>query len=157
MAKFSVSVMPAFFSAQQQIEQRALFGVVGQRGIARRGTNAAIAFAQQIVGLRFSSLPKPHSIARALVHQFGERFGQAVGQRLGHEGVVVVVVLLKFRDQRFDAQPRGDRERAQIIQRAALPRRDEIRQRRSWAPGWLSPSAAAACGTSSSRWRDSSA
>ena len=54
-------------------------------------------------------------------------FGQAVGERLGHQGVVVVIVFFKFCDERFDAQSRGDREHAEIIHAAALPRRDEIR------------------------------
>ena len=69
---------------------------------------------------------------RALVHQFGESFRQAVRQSLGHQGVVVVIVFLKLFDQGFDMKARGDRERAQIIQLAAFTRCNKIAHRVVW-------------------------
>ncbi len=100
--------------------------MIGQRGIPRRGANAAIALADQIRVAQILILAETPLDARPLVHEFGKAFRQAVRQRLGHQGVVVVIVLLEFRDQRLDLKARGDGERAEIIQAAALPRRDEI-------------------------------
>ena len=57
----------------------------------------------------------------------GERLGQAVGERLGHDRVVVVVVFLEARDELLDADARGDGEAADVI--VTPVRRDEVGQR----------------------------
>ena len=58
----------------------------------------------------------------------GERLGQAVGQCLEQDGVVVVVVGFEPRDVRLDADTRGDGERADPVLLARLQRGDEIGQ-----------------------------
>jgi hypothetical protein len=62
------------------------------------------------------------------VQAFGERFGQAVGQRLEQDRVVVVVVGLEAGHVRIDADAGGDRERADPVLLAAVLRRDEVGQ-----------------------------
>ena len=42
-------------------------------------------------------------LPRLLVHQFRQRFRQAVGKGFRHDGIVVVVVSLEVLQQRFDA------------------------------------------------------
>ena len=61
-------------------------------------------------------------LADALVQKFGERLGQAVRQRLGHDGVVIVVVGFEFLDQFLQSMPAGDGERAEIVGQARRAR-----------------------------------
>ena len=42
-----------------------------------------------------SSLPNPQSRRASLVQHLGKGLGQPVGQGLGHDGVVIVVVALR--------------------------------------------------------------
>ena len=58
----------------------------------------------------------------------GAGFGQAVGQRLEQDRVVVVVVGLEAGDVRFDADAGVHREGADPVLLAAVLRRDEIGQ-----------------------------
>ena len=64
---------------------------------------------------------------RALVRPFSKGFGQAVGQGLSHQRVVIVIVFFKFCDQRFDVQARGHSEGAEIIHPPGFAGGDEIR------------------------------
>jgi hypothetical protein len=63
-------------------------------------------------------------VTRALVQPLGERLGQAVGERLRHDRAVVVVVGLEPGDELVQAEPGGDRERAQVV----FGGRDVVRQ-----------------------------
>ncbi len=53
--------------------------------------------------------------ADAFVQELGERFGQPVGQRLGHDGVVVVVICFEFLDKFLQAVAAGDGEGAEVV------------------------------------------
>ena len=57
-------------------------------------------------------------IAHLFVQPFGERFRQPVRQRLGHDGIVIVVILLELRAQRLHPDAGRDRKRADIIRSA---------------------------------------
>ena len=81
------------------------------------------------------------------VQVFGERFGQPVGQRLGHDRVVVVVIAVELRGQLVAADAGRDGERAEVILAAAVDRGDEIGQRIETPPALCAPTAAAACGS----------
>ena len=75
----------------QQIPERPLFRVVGTGRIAGGGADAAILFLDQLLdGEVFIFAITPFG-ADAPVQVFGEGFRQAVGQRLGQDGVVIVV------------------------------------------------------------------
>lgn len=52
-------------------------------------------------------------VAGFFVHQFGERFGEAVAEGLGHDRVVVVVLRAEFGGELFDAVAGGDGEAAE--------------------------------------------
>ena len=64
----------------------------------------------------------------------GERLGQAVGQRLDHDGPVVVAVALEAPHQLVGADARGDREGADVIGDAGAGRRHEVGQRQVGSP-----------------------
>ena len=49
------------------------------------------------------------------MHPLGKGFGQAVGQGLGHDGVVVVVGFFKARGQFVRADSGGDGEGSQVV------------------------------------------
>ncbi len=59
---------------------------------------------------------------------FSKRFRQSIGQRLGHDRVVIVVLGLELLCQLVRANPRRDCESAKIIAAPRILRRDEIRQ-----------------------------
>ena len=67
------------------------------------------------------------------MHSFGEGLGQPVGQRLGHDRPVVIVVLLEFGDQPVYPDPGGDGKRADVIRSSGLVRRDEVGEGERWA------------------------
>ena len=68
-------------------------------------------------------------LARLRVQVLGERLGQPVGQRLHHDRVVVVVLLLEASRQLVGAEAGRHREHAEVVGHAALPRRDEVGER----------------------------
>ena len=54
------------------------------------------------------------------MQQFGVSFGEAVGQRLEHDGVVVVVLFFEFGHARINADAGGDSERADVVGHAGF-------------------------------------
>src|SRR5436309_15472775 len=76
----------------EQLPENPLFGVVGAGGIAGGGPDAAILFFDQLFGTQILIPAVAPFFTHALVQVFSERFGESVGQRFSHNGVVVVVV-----------------------------------------------------------------
>src|SRR3546814_6452951 len=76
---------------------------------------------ERLVGIETPELP-----AHAPVQVLGQGLGQAVGQRLEQDDVVVVVVGAEALDVFLDADPGGDRETADPVLPAAILRRDEV-------------------------------
>ena len=113
----------------EQIEESALFGVVGLGRIAGRGANAAVFFFDQIVARKFFIAAEAPVAAGLGVQIFGERFGQPIGEGLGQDRVVVVEVAVEAGGEFVAADAGGDGERAEIIFAAAFDRRDEIGER----------------------------
>jgi hypothetical protein len=62
------------------------------------------------------------------VQQFGEGLSQAVGQRLGHDRVVIIVIAVEPRAKLFQADAGRDGEAAYVIDPPALARRYEVGQ-----------------------------
>ena len=113
--------------------------MIGLRGITRRRTDAAIFLRDQIFNAEFLVLTVAPVGARALVQVFGESFSQSIGERLGHNRVVLVVVLFETPGQLLATVARRNGKRADIIDPAALTRRDIVgeRQLRLAALIWL--------------------
>ena len=111
IASVSVSASPASLGAEQR-EQLRLLAVVRAGGIAERGPDAAEALARSARSLGSCSSGAYHSRRATLVQLLGERLGEAVGERLDHDRVVVVVLGLEARGELVGAEAGGDRERA---------------------------------------------
>ena len=89
--------------------------MVGAGGIACGGADAPVAFAEQVLGGEaFVQAVAPFA-ADALVQALGEGLRQAVRQGLGHDGVVVVMVVLESLAERFGAEPGAHSKGAQVI------------------------------------------
>ena len=125
--------MPAR-SGLQQVEQLALLAVIGTRRVAERWPDAAVALGDQLLAREALVRAVAPVAASARVKVFGERFGEAVGERLDHDRVIVVVVALERRDELGCAVSGRDGEGADEVADPAAARRDEIRQRQIAAP-----------------------
>ena len=60
---------------------------------------------------------------------FGEGFGQAIGDGLRHDRVVVVVLGAEAIAQLLQADAAGDREGADVVGQSGFLRRDEVGER----------------------------
>src|SRR5262249_26721015 len=105
----------------EQAEQLRLLAVIGAGGIARRGADAAILLADQVlVGERLVGRVAPQRLAHALVQALGERLGQPVGQRLQEDVGIVVMVGLEARQMLLDAVARRHGEAADPVGEATV-------------------------------------
>ncbi len=75
------------------------------------------------------SLIAPEPYPHLLVEVLGERFGQAVADRAGENGAVLIAVILASLHDLIRAEARGEREHAYPVLRAGLFRRDEVGKR----------------------------
>ena len=93
--------------------------MVGTGGIARRGADAAIGFADEVlVAQRLVGGIGPQVGADMLVEPFGERLGKAVGERFQQDVVIIVMRGLEALEVRLEPVKR-DREAAEPILLAA--------------------------------------
>ena len=99
----------------EELPKNPLLGVIGAGGIAGCGANAAILFFDQLVPRKLLVATVTPFFPNAFMQILGEGLGEAVGERLGHDGVVVVVVGLEFFDEFFEAVTGGDGEGAEVI------------------------------------------
>src|SRR5690606_25563447 len=110
-------------------EQRAFLGVVRAGRIAGGRADALVLLLDQIlVAQLFVRCVTPVLLAHLLVQPFGAGFGQAVGQRLGRNRVVVVAGVLLGLGHFLGADSGGADETADIVGEAAVLRGDEIGQ-----------------------------
>ena len=128
MAKLSVSRIPVAFSTSSRSQSVALLGVVGAGGIAGGGTDAAVFLVDQVVGrerLVAAVAPFPPGL---LVQHLGERLGQAVGQGLGHDRVVIVAVPLELARPVRRRRSRSSRRRRRGSRPGPIDRSDVVGQ-----------------------------
>src|SRR6185312_2907157 len=75
----------------QQLPERPLLGVRRTIQITGRWADAAVLLANELLVAQVFATPVAPLFSHPLVKVLGEGLGQPVGQRLGHDGVVVVV------------------------------------------------------------------
>ncbi len=122
--------MPARALGVQQLEDRALLGVVGARRVARRGADALVSLGdERVVVERLVRRVAPQRSAHPLVEQLRERLREAVGERRGQDRAVVVVVGHEPRPQLLEADAGGHREQAHVIRDTRPDGRGVVRQR----------------------------
>ncbi len=98
-------------------------------GVARGRADALVLLGnQRLVVELFLGYVGPELLAHPFMDQFGEGLGKAIGQRLHHDGVVVVALGLVGRRQLLDAVTGGDREATDPVRLAAVLRGDEVGQ-----------------------------
>ena len=112
--------MPVLVFRVEQLPENAFFRVVGTRRITGGGADAAILFADQIFSGKIFGPAETPILARALVQIFGERFRQTVGQRLGHDGIIIVMVLFEMLRQFIRAVPGRHGKSAEVIRQSRL-------------------------------------
>ena len=131
-------------------------------GRGRRGSRAPGRMPRYFSAIRSSSESASSRAvaplaARLAVQPLRERLGQPVGQRLGHDRVVVVELGLEAARDLVGAEARGDRERADVVAHAARARRHVVGQAADTGRCRCSAAAGAASGSARrSRVRDSS-
>ena len=103
----------------EQFPENSFLRVVGAGGITGGRADAAIFFLDQIFGVEIFGFAKAPFVADAFVQIFGEGLGQTIRQRLGHDGVVIVVVVFEFLDEFLEAMAAGDGEGADVIRESA--------------------------------------
>ncbi len=111
MAACSVRVIPCFVRLEQG-EQLELLAVIRARRIAVGRPDAAELLGNHVVERQLLLLAIAPVLARLGVEILGGRLRQAVGQRLDHDRVVVVQLLLELPRQRVGADAGGDGEHA---------------------------------------------
>ena len=82
-------------STCRQIEQHPLFGMVRTGRISGRRTNPSILFSDQILVRQLLQLCRTPLLSDSFMEVFGERLGQPVCQRLGHDRIVIVMILIE--------------------------------------------------------------
>jgi hypothetical protein len=86
-------------------------------------------FPDQSSLLSFSVAAIAPLVARLLVQAFGEGLREPVGESLGHDRVVVVVLRAEAVAELFQANAAGDRKGADAVGQPGLLRRDEVGER----------------------------
>ncbi len=126
------------FLGLEQLEEGALLQVIGAGGITRGGADPLVAPPDQflVAQVLFRGVA-PELPADPLVQAFGEGLGQTVGQRLQHDGTVVVVPGLEGGGGRIGPQAGGDREGAHPVGRSPVIGGDEVGQGQVGTPGLL--------------------
>mmetsp|Transcript_10715 Transcript_10715/g.27078 ORF Transcript_10715/g.27078 Transcript_10715/m.27078 type:complete len:271 (-) Transcript_10715:3021-3833(-) len=101
--------------------------MVGLRGVARRRANSLVLYLEHLVrtNVLVRCVP-PQLLAHFGVQQLGEGLGEAVGDGLGHDDVVVVVLMLVLVTERLRAEAAGDRKGSDVVRDAGVLRRDEV-------------------------------
>ena len=113
----------------EELEQLELLAVIGAGRIAVGRPDAAELLGDEILGRQLLLLAVAPVLARLRVEVLRERLGEPIGQRLDHDRVVVVVLLLEPARELVGADAGRHREHAEVVGHAALPRRDEVGQR----------------------------
>jgi hypothetical protein len=113
--------------------------VVRAGWIARCRTNATIGLAHELVVTeallgRIAPELAPHT----LVHAFGQRLCQAIGQRLEHDRAVIVVACLELAHFLVETDAGGDGERAHPVFQAldAFGATKSARAKCGWPAGF---------------------
>ncbi len=76
----------------EQPPEGSLLGVIGAGGVAGRRTDAAVLLLDELLLGEILAMAVAPDVAHHLVQVLGEGLGEPIGQRLGHDGVVVVVL-----------------------------------------------------------------
>ncbi len=113
----------------QQLEQLGLLGVIRARRVTRgRADTAVLLLDQRFVIQHFVLGVAPVLFTHLLVQPLGAGFGQAVGQGLDHDRVVVIAGVLVGLGDFFGTDAGGGDKATDVVGYAAVLGRDEVGQ-----------------------------
>ncbi len=80
----------------QEFEEQLLFGMVRACRIPGRGTDPPILFPDQVFTSQILFLPIPPFGSDPFMEIFGKGFGESIGQRFGHNRIVIVMIFVEL-------------------------------------------------------------
>ena len=110
----------------EQREERLLLGVIWTGRIAGGGTDAAVALLDEGLGGEVFLAAVAPVAPRLLVEPFGKGLGQPIGECLGHDRRVVVVLAVMAAAEFLAAVARRAGEGPEVVLAAALHRCHEV-------------------------------
>ena len=132
-------------SGLEQIEEFSLLAVIRTGGVAEGGPDSTIALGDKVLVRQVFVASVAPIASRAGMKILRERFSEPIGERLDHDGVIVVMVAFERRCELGCPVTGRDRESADEVDDAAAPRGDEIGKGQIQACRSASAPAVAAC------------
>mmetsp|Transcript_55188 Transcript_55188/g.146427 ORF Transcript_55188/g.146427 Transcript_55188/m.146427 type:complete len:1471 (+) Transcript_55188:155-4567(+) len=113
-----------------QFPHERLLGVVGLRRVAGRRADALILGLEHVVVRQLLvGRVAPELLAHLVVQELGKGLGEAVGDGLHHDALVVVVLAAQLGADVLAAEAGRDGERANVVRLARVLGRHEVRER----------------------------
>src|SRR6476661_4212508 len=106
--------------------------------ISGRRPNPPILFSDQIFVSQLLQPAVSPLLPDSFVEVFGERLGQTVCQRLGHDRIVIVVILIEPTAKLVQSQPCRDGKSPDMVRSSRRLRRNVIGQRQIGLALWFS-------------------
>mmetsp|Transcript_30482 Transcript_30482/g.79140 ORF Transcript_30482/g.79140 Transcript_30482/m.79140 type:complete len:974 (-) Transcript_30482:1460-4381(-) len=111
----------------EQLPHEGLLRVVGLRRVARRGADALVLGLEHVIGGELLvGRVRPELRAHLEVEVLGEGLGEAIGDGLHHDALVVVVLAAQLGADLLAAEARRDGEGADVVRLARALGRDEV-------------------------------
>src|SRR5512140_71295 len=96
--------------------------MIGASRVACRRPDPAVLFPEQLFFAELLAFAKAPLFAGTLVQEFGESLREAVRERLGHDGVVIIMIELEMFAEFLNTKPGANGKGPEIIRCGAFGR-----------------------------------